>query len=153
MPRFRPYHIFDWLGTVPVTNKVYRKVMTCQSGLDSFTVVIKCETTGLLVMTSYPYSNVKLRVKTKNLVVRLNQQNDFQQGDQCPRHLACRIFGLITSSTDWVQYRWKIMFTRKWRVTKAVSLLHCCDKNMEQPVFQCWPLTFSWKFFVLIGIN
>ena len=41
MPSFWPYFIINWLGIVPLINKVYRKVMNCQIGLDPFAVAIK----------------------------------------------------------------------------------------------------------------
>ena len=38
-PFLLPYHILDWLGIVPVTNKVSQKLTNYQSGLDSFTMI------------------------------------------------------------------------------------------------------------------
>ena len=52
-PRFWPYLTIDWLGTVPLMNKVGGKLTNYQSGSAFFTIKTDFQRTDISLFTSY----------------------------------------------------------------------------------------------------
>ena len=135
--------MLNWLVTVPVTNKVDRKLKNYQIGSASFDMENQLQINRsfsdyfLPLVNRFPlflFSNSAIATfvdQVKHLIVRPNIQYDHQQLYQFQRHLARRIYGLTTHSTDWLQYRWRIRLTENWIITKVVWPPSLCQKNIK----------------------
>ena len=153
-PRLRPYYRLDWLGTLPVTNKVYGKLKITKAVRPPSLWQTNFKSTGISVINYYLqliYSTKKnLSSKQKNLVVRTNIQNYPRQWYRCPRHLALCDSGIITRLNNWLQYRWLIIFMYNLWITKSVWPPSLWKTDCKLTGI---PRTFALICFIFSGLN
>ena len=101
----------------------------CLSGFTVFSLSTKMISPFYFIFK--PMKEWPFQIKEKHPVMWPNIQNDPQQWDQWPQHLVRRIFGLISCSTSWVQYRWWIIFMEKLWITKAVQPSSLWQTNLK----------------------